>query len=147
QNSSQAKKSTRIPGQTATLLPNGDYLLIGGETSDGVLSTVAIEDPKAITTKRLTNGLRHPRAWHSATLLPDGTVFIFGGEDSSKNLVSMAEIFDPVVGFSHDVTLPAALLSRAHHTATLLTDGRVLISGGTDSTGNVLRSLQTWDPQ
>jgi RHS repeat-associated protein len=140
-----AKKPTTIRGQTTTLLPNGEYLLIGGEGSDGVVATAAIEDAKAGTTKELKNGLRHPRAWHTSTLLPDGTVFVFGGEDNSKTLVSGAEIFDPVADLSHDLALPAGLLVRAHHTATLLTDGRVLLAGGIGADGDLLGSLQTWD--
>jgi len=140
-----AKKPAKIPGQTTTLLPNGDSLLIGGESSEAVLATVAIRNATTGSINNLKNGLLHARAWQTATLLPDGTVFVFGGEDNSRNPVSMAEIFDPVADLSHDVILPTGLLVRAHHTATLLTDGRVLLAGGIGAAGDLLASLQTWD--
>ena len=37
------------------------------------------------------------------------------------------------------------LTPRTHHTATLLTDGRVLIAGGLDGQGNTLSEIEVWD--
>ncbi len=37
------------------------------------------------------------------------------------------------------------LIARVNHTATLLTDGRVLIAGGTDATGHAIADAQLWD--
>jgi RHS repeat-associated protein len=133
-------------GQTATLLPDGRTLLVGGDGPHGVVSTVAIKDPQTGSTTELKNGLIHARAWHTATLLPDGTVLVFGGQDDTKGLVSPGELFNPVAEQSSEVLIPA-LLVRAHHSATLLTDGTVLVAGGVDSAGDVLRSLQSWSPQ
>jgi RHS repeat-associated protein len=133
-------------GQTATLLPDGRTLLVGGEGPHGVVSTIAIKDPQTGSTTEFKSGLLHARAWHTATLLPDGTVLVFGGQDDTKGLVSPGELFNPVAGQSSEVLIPA-LLVRAHHSATLLTDGIVLVAGGVDSAGDLLRSLQSWDPR
>ena len=138
--------SSDLVGQTSTLLPNGNSLLVGGEGSAGAVATVAIKDAESGKTLELKSGLLRARAWHTATLLPDGTVLVFGGEDSSKGLVKIAEIFDPVAQSSRAVPLPG-LQVRAHHTATLVTDGRVLFAGGVDAAGSVLPTLQTWDFQ
>ena len=37
--------------------------------------------------------------------------------------------------------------ARYSHTATLLADGRVLVSGGQDADGEFLRSCEIWDPR
>jgi WD40 repeat protein len=40
----------------------------------------------------------------------------------------------------------AMKVNRSHHTATLLGDGRVLITGGQDTSGNVLDSVEIYNP-
>jgi N-acetylneuraminic acid mutarotase len=76
------------------------------------------------------------------TLLPDGRVLAAGGSralDYSWNdpsaILNSVEIYDPA---SNTWTSVAGLQrARADHTATLLSDGRVLITGGV-GTGNVI---------
>ena len=72
-----------------------------------------------------------PRDLHTATVLTDGTVLIAGGEDAMHvfGALSTAEIYDPTLRMftSTTNTMSAA---RAQHTATRLTDGRVLLAGG-----------------
>jgi hypothetical protein len=41
---------------------------------------------------------------------------------------------------------PCMATPRLYQTATLLNDGRVLIAGGLDNHGNVLNSIEIWDP-
>jgi hypothetical protein len=65
-------------------------------------------------------------------LLPDGRVLVAGGlfccTENTEFLSGAAEIFDPATGsFALTGTLQQA---RAFHRATLLADGRVLLSGG-----------------
>src|SRR5215218_10478469 len=45
------------PGQSATLLPDGRTLLIGGEGANGPLATVSIRDPRTQEILPLPNGL------------------------------------------------------------------------------------------
>src|SRR5439155_19248626 len=135
-----------LPGQSATTLPDGKWLLVGGETSKGSLSTVSIWDPRTNITSQLSSQLQNARAWHTATMLPDGTVFIFGGVGSNGQIVKVAEVFDPD---SQTVSvLPSTgLTGRARHTATLLTDGQVLLAGGIGDNRKTLDSAQMFDPE
>src|SRR5919197_5303117 len=61
---------TLLPGQSVTILPDGKWLLVGGETTKGSLSTVSIWDPYSGVIQQLTSQLQHARAWHTATMLP-----------------------------------------------------------------------------
>jgi len=133
-----------LPGQSATLLPDGRLLLIGGEGLQGPVATAAILNPQSGVITTLQSGLHQARAWHTATLLPNGTVLVFGGIDVNGQLVEASEIFDPAIDTS--LALQTAQLEpRAYHTATLLTDGRVLIAGGQSQSGQVLDSVALWD--
>jgi RHS repeat-associated protein len=131
------------PGQTATLLPSGQWLLLGGEGRNGPVSTATIQDPSSGTTTTLKPGMLFARAWHSATLLPNGQILVIGGMASDGKFVPTSEIFDPN-SQSAGVSIPD-LLPRAHHSATLLTDGSVLVAGGIGNTGTSLATVELWD--
>ena len=63
---------------TATLLPNGKVLVVGGFGSSATLASAELYDPAAASwspTGRLINA----RGRHSAMLLPDGTVLVAVG--------------------------------------------------------------------
>src|SRR5262245_40700643 len=68
---------------------------------------------------------------HTATLLSDGTVLIAGGAGnpySNPAATTGAEIYDPATGaFSRTGDMTGA---HIEHKATLLLDGRVLLTGG-----------------
>lgn len=119
---------------TATLLPNGKVLIAGGATvgSNGnatVLNTAELYDP-ATGVWSVTGNLNSPRLFQSATLLPNGKVLVAGGESNLtvSNVVRSAELYDPASGtWSLTGNLNAA---RQTHTATLLQNGKVLVSSG-----------------
>ncbi|WP_020178198.1 kelch repeat-containing protein [Methylopila sp. M107] len=122
-------------GQTATALPDGRVVIIGGFDSDGVpLAIVEIYDPLSKTVKPAER-MVFTRALHTATLLGDGTILVAGGMVSSSGATTnTAEIYDPDDG---TVFIPPRMTQAvAGHAATLISgcgcsaDGKVLISGG-----------------
>ncbi|WP_437591162.1 Kelch repeat-containing protein [Sorangium sp. So ce1000] len=136
--SSPAITAAPHDGHTATVMPNGKVLVVGGtqvtDVPGGMRSSpVEVYDPVA-------NGWTAPGlsffggiTYHTATLLPDGKVLIAGGhgfylgDGHPRPLEST--LFDPVT--NREVTGGGALTSdRANHTATLLLDKRVLVTGG-----------------
>ena len=121
---------------TATLLPNGQVLVVGGDTTDAagtdaITPTAELYD-SASNSWTPVGALAVPRGDHTATMLPNGQVLITGGETQAGGgdtaLTSSAEVFDAA---SRTWTATGTLTTgRAHHTATLLPDGRVLVVGG-----------------
>jgi N-acetylneuraminic acid mutarotase len=78
-----------------------------------------------------TDSMANTRATHTATLLTNGMVLAAGGvaETSTNNdVISSAELFNPATA---TWTLTGSLdTARQDHTATLLTNGLVLVAGG-----------------
>ena len=106
-----------------TLLLNGAVLFAGG--SDGWLGWAQLYDPAAGIVAPLRMSFRD---FPSTTLLPDGTVLVAGGAGLYGVTLARAEIYDPATsGFSTTGSLVSA---RVGHTATLLNNGQVLITGG-----------------
>ena len=92
------------------------------------------------------------RTGHTATLLPDGDVLVAGGYNTSvpdqmtqngAAALASAELYHPATG-SWSPAAPMAT-ARARHTATLLHDGKVLVTGGYGATG-ALASTELYDP-
>jgi N-acetylneuraminic acid mutarotase len=116
---------------TATRLGNGNVLVTGGSTGSAIpLASAEFYDP---TTGKwtATSSLNHGRMNHTATLLTDGRVLVVGGEDFLGTLAS-AEIYAPQASLTGNQWQLTGSLNhvRLYHTATLLTDGRVLVVGG-----------------
>jgi hypothetical protein len=78
-------------------------------------------------------------------LLANGRVLVAGGQVASA--LASAELFDPASGTW--TTTGGLATAREHHTATLLTNGKVLVAGGFDATfpgGGILASAELYDP-
>lgn len=128
--------SDDLVGASATLLPDGRWLLLGGEGPRGVQARAELAAGDGLAAARLSATMHRARAWHTATVLPDGTVLIAGGVGGDGSIVGDAELFHPSTQ-SFELLTDSGITPRAHHTATLLTDGRVLIAGGASSHGTV----------
>ena len=131
---------------TATLLPNGKVLLVGGGPPDATpvtpafLASAELYDPVS-NTFTATGSMSTDRVGHTATLLADGKVLIAGGRPLASNEVATAEIYDPATGrFSATGSMN---VPRAGHAAARLLDGRVLIAGGFNAAGS---SAELFDP-
>jgi RHS repeat-associated protein len=134
--------ATGLGGQSATRLPDGRWLLLGGEAPGSVLGAAQIGGEDGSVTP-LATGLVTPRAWHSATVLPDGTVLVLGGVGAAGDDLDAAELFDPATESFQPIAV-AGLTRRSHHTATLLTDGTLLLAGGR-SPGGARRDAEIVD--
>lgn len=140
----RVRRSVQLIGRSATLLPDGRTLLLGGEGQGGPQATALIRDERTGATTPLPKEMHRARAWHSATVLPDGRVLILGGLDANNQVVNGAEVFDPEAQTFELLPVPS-LSPRAYHTATLLTDGRVLIVGGVSDKKQPLGQAELWD--
>ncbi len=133
---------------TATVLPDGTVLILGGVGQDGkVVSSAEIFDPISVSVHLLTQPAPTPRAFHTATLLTDGRVLVAGGILDSGLMAQPVELWDFRGQNSTTLTSKAASLIRRNHTAALLSDGRVLFTGGVDANGNSAAQPQVFDPQ
>lgn len=135
---------TTEPGQSATLLPDGRWLLIGGTVQGEPQSTISISN--GMTVQPFPVSLDVARAGHTATVLPDGTVLVAGGAGVDGQLVSEAEDINTAAGTVQPLMI-MGLEPRTEGTATLLTDGRVLFVGGLNSSGQPIATAQLWGPR
>jgi hypothetical protein len=125
---------------TATLLSDGRVLVAGGWRDSAELY-----DSKTGTFSP-TGSMTTARTDHTATLLSDGRVLIAGGAGDYVGswAQTSAELYDPKTGtFSPTGSMTTA---RTHHTATLLSDGRVLIAGGTGDYARA-ETAELYDPK
>ncbi|MBK5292055.1 MAG: hypothetical protein JJE04_10305 [Acidobacteriia bacterium] len=120
-------------GHTATLLPNGKVLIAGGSSSatrSEAVTGAEIYDPSDGTFIQAGN-MTTARLRHTATPLPDGRILIAGGLGSFDNrlpAVATAELYDPVTG--RFAATGSMIAGKSSNTATLLNNGKVLITGG-----------------
>ena len=122
---------------TATLLTTGSnsgkVLVAGGNSKDAVAE---LYDP-AFGTFSTAGPMGSTRQRHTATLLSDGTVLFAGGSefDANVDILAAAELFDPNSGTF--TATGGLLIPRIEHTATLLKDGTVLVTGGLNVSGTL----------
>lgn len=115
----------------ATLLNDGRVLSIGAWGGERWPAAVLEGSPLAW---RSVQAARLPHRGTTLTTLASGAVFLIGGSTNEY------EIFDPV---TEEWTCCGTLtMPRTYHTATLLTDGRLLVVGGNGS----LRTAEIYDP-
>src|SRR5436190_1071389 len=70
--------ATARASHSATLLPNGQLLVVGGYDGSGALASAELYDP-ATGLWSATASMATPRSGPTATLLPNGQVLVAGG--------------------------------------------------------------------
>lgn len=146
------------PQHSLVKLADGRVLAAGGlQPYDGTpetpsaMDTAEIYDP-ATGQWSLTGSMNIGRFRSTLTLLPDGKVLAAGGRTTSLDptaSIASAEIYDPATG---QWTLTGSMdTPRQLHTASLLPDGRVLVTGGRyieNSGGDIVdtASAEIYDP-
>ncbi len=113
---------------TATLLPDGTVLVVGGRNEDEMLRSAEVFEPTTGESRLLDAQLQTERVQPSASLLNDGRVLIAGGR-SKKDALDSVEVFDPATQTFKKLS-PKLQEERFNHTATVLPTGEILIAGG-----------------
>lgn len=144
---------------SATLLPDGRVLAAGGSAARGghgfgALRSAELFDP-VTRAWAATAPMNDARTGHRAVLLHDGRVLVAGGAlptgGTGETALAHCELYDPADG----TWTPTGSLHtpRKGHQATLLPDGRVLVTGGepvvaADGTFSprALASAELYDP-
>jgi hypothetical protein len=136
-----------------TLLPGlNRFLVTGGYLAEGQQALGSAENliPALRQSTIIPSSLRGARAAHVQVLLRDGRVLLAGGEALASPFVPLTtcEIFDPQ---SFTFVIAASMnFARSLAHATVLPDGRVLVSGGqgVDTDGNVIfrADAEIYDP-
>lgn len=142
---------------TATLLPNGNVLIAGGISWSSYTTSAELYNP-ATATFIPTGAMVLGRTGHTATLLKapllplpmlGSNVLIAGGRDGNT-WADSGEIYNSFTGKFTLTTGALAAVGRADHSATLLPNGKVLITGGYnttfDGTKYWLNSAELYDP-
>lgn len=123
--------NTARAAHSATLLPNGEVLVAGGQDASGAaLASAELYNP-ATGTWSLTGGMATARKSHAATLLANGEVLVVGGIGNSNPAapcLATAELYNPSTGqWTPTGSLTSARFSQG---ATILQNGHVLVAGG-----------------
>lgn len=123
---------------TATALPDGTVLVLGGHAADGTSSRVDRYSPSTRTFQSIDSP--GPRELHTATPLPGGQVLFVGGQAVDAQYTNQAPPLDLTLYSTATGRWSSAgqlATRRIQHSATALPDGCVLIVGG--KLGNTLQ--------
>jgi hypothetical protein len=157
--SATGSMSVERASHTETRLNDGRVLVTGGLDGTGVpLASAEIYNPATGTWSPTAGPMGRARVGHTAAILPDGRVLVAGGSSDTTDALafistasSTTEIFNPATGtFSAG---PSMSEPKVAHASVVLSDGKVLISGGYSFTlvfgipvPNISSNAQVFDP-
>jgi hypothetical protein len=135
----------------ATLLVNGQVLIVGGSNESNALSSAEIYDLSAGSFTQTTGSLATARTLPTATLFNNGLVLVAGGStcDPLTCPTNTAELYNATTN-TFQATVGPMNVARVGQTATLLTNGQVVLTGGNSSCQSnpctTELSTETYDP-
>jgi Protein of unknown function (DUF3443)/Kelch motif len=143
---------------TATLMPDGTVMIVGGLTDNSSSSGYALAQDYEFFTPP-TGGESEgswspnsislssvPRFNHSAVLLDDGTVLVVGGEATASPSATIPVPVHYFPGSNFWGAVQPEKTPRYSDAVTKLADGEVLVAGGTNSSGSLLNTAETFNP-
>ena len=154
---------------TASLLPDGRVLIVGGQglinmTAIGALNSIELFDPVTSTIQASGISLNVPRLLHTATTLQNGSILITGGftnEQQSRfgfgpgtEVAELVEVSNLIIRQVGNLVNNEGL---GGHSTVLLTNGLVVVTGGSsdffssrtkdDVKGVTKNTIQFYNPQ
>jgi hypothetical protein len=142
--------------QAVTPTPDGGVLLTGGLCDEPKMANDPTGNPAYVRTSRL-NGrsmtwepspeLLNGRIYHTTSNLSDGSVIVVGGQSDPGVSAELFPVLSSVEWLRNKKFEEAAELhqARAGHTATVMVDDAILVTGGFDIKGLALASVERWD--
>ena len=130
----------------------------GGEAEEAPARTAERSDVPASPEPAVGDGsfiasgeLTDRRKDHAVVILGDGRVMVAGGRSSGGGQrvprLKSAELYDPATGrWEYLALMVNADLGREYPAATLLGDGRVLVTGGANSSNDPQKTTEIYDP-
>jgi hypothetical protein len=136
------------------LLPDGDFLICGGQTElqnlevGEVLNTIEVWNASLLQFDFKDTPMTSARRFHTCTLVYDEAldkyvVLMAGGESAPGVPVDTWDLWDP----DSDEIIASGTMNAArfNHTATVLIDGTVLFAGG-GTTSSALETTEIYNP-
>jgi serine/threonine-protein kinase len=134
--------STPRAASSASLLPNGHILVVGG-WSDGHEYAQISTDEYTPGSGWRTGAMPGAHAMNRQVQLKDGRVMVVGGADANGNVTSESDLFDPVSGIWQRT---GDLKQSVRWSAVVaLVDGRVLLVGGLTAKNNISQ-IEVYQP-
>lgn len=135
---------------SANLLPSGTVAVVGGvDTTGALLASVEAYDPSS-GTWQAASSLATARSNQNAVLLPNSQILVAGGWGSDREISGITPLFSAEL---LDFRVPtwssagdANATGRDSHTATLLPNGQVLVTGGKVNSYIAIANWDVFDP-
>jgi N-acetylneuraminic acid mutarotase len=128
----------------SSILTNGQILVSGGWNGSCLNSAELYNPSTGVWT--VTGSMNYTRYLHTAPVLTNGQVLVSGGYSSSSSsaYLDTAELYNPSTGVW---TLTVSMnYARYYQTASVLTNGQVLVTGGYNANSGSLYYAELYQP-